>query len=79
MTRKTSIFHSAITVMVVGVLMIAAVPQVAAQAVIPAGSTVTENVPRGALAIGRSRQRNVLGWVSRKNSRKKRRPSQSPT
>ena len=31
-----------------------------------AGSVVTEDVPPGALAIGRSRQRNVEGWVSRR-------------
>ena len=31
-----------------------------------AGSVITENVPPGAMAIGRSRQRNVLGWVARR-------------
>jgi bifunctional UDP-N-acetylglucosamine pyrophosphorylase/glucosamine-1-phosphate N-acetyltransferase len=30
-----------------------------------AGSVVTEDVPAGALAIGRGRQRNVEGWVER--------------
>jgi len=30
------------------------------------GTTVTEDVPEDALAIGRARQRNVLGWVRRK-------------
>jgi bifunctional UDP-N-acetylglucosamine pyrophosphorylase/glucosamine-1-phosphate N-acetyltransferase len=31
-----------------------------------AGSVITENVPPGAMAIGRSRQRNVPGWVARR-------------
>jgi acetyltransferase-like isoleucine patch superfamily enzyme len=31
-----------------------------------AGTIITEDVPSGALAIGRSRQRNVDGWVARK-------------
>ena len=33
-----------------------------------AGSVITEDVPPGALGIGRGRQRNVLGWVLRKRS-----------
>jgi bifunctional UDP-N-acetylglucosamine pyrophosphorylase/glucosamine-1-phosphate N-acetyltransferase len=33
---------------------------------VAAGTTVTQDVPAGALAIGRSRQRNVLGWVKRR-------------
>ena len=40
-------------------------------AYVAAGSTVTEDVPGGALAIGRSRQRNVRGWVSRRKQREK--------
>jgi bifunctional UDP-N-acetylglucosamine pyrophosphorylase/glucosamine-1-phosphate N-acetyltransferase len=31
-----------------------------------AGSVITEDVPPGALAIGRSRQHNVTGWVERR-------------
>jgi len=31
-----------------------------------AGSVITENVPPGAIGVGRARQRNVLGWVLRK-------------
>jgi bifunctional UDP-N-acetylglucosamine pyrophosphorylase / glucosamine-1-phosphate N-acetyltransferase len=31
-----------------------------------AGSVITQNVPPGALAVGRAPQRNVEGWVSRK-------------
>jgi bifunctional UDP-N-acetylglucosamine pyrophosphorylase/glucosamine-1-phosphate N-acetyltransferase len=30
-----------------------------------AGSVITEDVPPGALAVGRARQRTVLGWVRR--------------
>jgi bifunctional UDP-N-acetylglucosamine pyrophosphorylase/glucosamine-1-phosphate N-acetyltransferase len=31
-----------------------------------AGSVITEDVPAGAIGIGRSEQRNVLDWVLRK-------------
>jgi bifunctional UDP-N-acetylglucosamine pyrophosphorylase/glucosamine-1-phosphate N-acetyltransferase len=31
-----------------------------------AGSVITENVPAGAIGVGRAKQRNVLGWVLRK-------------
>lgn len=31
-----------------------------------AGSVITEDVPAGAMAVGRSRQRNVEGWVERR-------------
>ena len=31
-----------------------------------AGSVITEDVPAGAIGVGRSKQRNVLGWVMRK-------------
>ena len=33
-----------------------------------AGSVITEDVPAGAIGVGRSKQRNVLGWVMRKRS-----------
>jgi len=33
-----------------------------------AGSVITENVPAGAIGVGRSRQRNVLEWVLRKRA-----------
>jgi bifunctional UDP-N-acetylglucosamine pyrophosphorylase/glucosamine-1-phosphate N-acetyltransferase len=33
------------------------------------GTTVTEDVPEDALAVGRVRQRNVLGWAKRKRGR----------
>jgi bifunctional UDP-N-acetylglucosamine pyrophosphorylase/glucosamine-1-phosphate N-acetyltransferase len=35
-------------------------------AYVAAGTTVTEDVPAGALAIGRARQKNVKGWVARR-------------
>lgn len=31
-----------------------------------AGSVITEDVPPGAIGVGRARQRNVIGWVLRK-------------
>ena len=31
-----------------------------------AGSVITEDVPAGAIGVGRAKQRNVLGWVLRK-------------
>jgi bifunctional UDP-N-acetylglucosamine pyrophosphorylase/glucosamine-1-phosphate N-acetyltransferase len=34
-------------------------------AVMAAGSTITEDVPEGALAIARARQRNIEGYASR--------------
>lgn len=36
-----------------------------------AGSVITEDVPPGAMAIGRSRQRNIFGWVLRKRANSK--------
>jgi bifunctional UDP-N-acetylglucosamine pyrophosphorylase/glucosamine-1-phosphate N-acetyltransferase len=35
-------------------------------AYIGAGSFVDQDVPPGALAVGRSRQRNIEGWVARR-------------
>ena len=31
-----------------------------------AGSVIDQDVPAGALGVGRAKQRNVLGWVLRK-------------
>ena len=31
-----------------------------------AGSVITQDVPPGAMAVARSRQRNVEGWVARR-------------
>jgi acetyltransferase-like isoleucine patch superfamily enzyme len=36
-----------------------------------AGSTITEDVPRNALALARQRQKNISGWVLRKRNKKK--------
>ena len=36
---------------------------------VAAGSTVTKDVPGDALAVARSRQRNIEGWVARKEGR----------
>lgn len=38
---------------------------------VAAGTTVTKDVPSGALAVGRARQENKAGWVERKNLIKK--------
>jgi len=37
-------------------------------AYVAAGSVVTEDVPPGAIGIGRARQRNVLGWVFKRRA-----------
>lgn len=43
-----------------------------AGAYVAAGSTVTDDVPSGALAVARGRQRNVAGWVAkRRGARRK--------
>jgi bifunctional UDP-N-acetylglucosamine pyrophosphorylase/glucosamine-1-phosphate N-acetyltransferase len=39
-------------------------------AYVAAGSSITEDVPPGALGIARGRQRNVEGWVERKNAQR---------
>ena len=33
-----------------------------------AGSVITDDVPAGAMAVGRAKQRNILGWVRLKRS-----------
>ena len=33
-----------------------------------AGSVIIEDVPAGALGVGRAKQRNILGWVARKRA-----------
>ena len=35
----------------------------------PPGSTITEDVPDGALAIGRGRQENKAGWVAKRKGK----------
>ena len=44
-------------------------------AFVGAGTTVTSNVPAGALAISRSDQKNIEGWVARKNARREKKKS----
>jgi len=39
-------------------------------AFVGAGTTVTSNVPAGALAVSRTDQKNIEGWVARKNARR---------
>jgi len=43
--------------------------EIAPHAFVAAGSTITKNVPIDALAIARDRQRNIEGWVARKEGR----------
>jgi bifunctional UDP-N-acetylglucosamine pyrophosphorylase/glucosamine-1-phosphate N-acetyltransferase len=38
-------------------------------AFVAAGSTITKNVPEAALAVARDRQRNIEGWVARREAR----------
>jgi bifunctional UDP-N-acetylglucosamine pyrophosphorylase/glucosamine-1-phosphate N-acetyltransferase len=45
--------------------------EVGDEAYVAAGSTVSRDVPPGALAIARSKQRNIEGWVKEKKRRKK--------
>ncbi|HUW77558.1 MAG TPA: bifunctional UDP-N-acetylglucosamine diphosphorylase/glucosamine-1-phosphate N-acetyltransferase GlmU [Candidatus Nanopelagicaceae bacterium] len=33
-----------------------------------AGSVITDDVPAGAMGVGRAKQRNILGWVARKRA-----------
>jgi bifunctional UDP-N-acetylglucosamine pyrophosphorylase / glucosamine-1-phosphate N-acetyltransferase len=43
---------------------------VEADAFVAAGSTITSNVPSGALGVARAKQRNVEGWVARMRPRR---------
>jgi len=47
------------------------------EAYVAAGSTVTGDVPAGALAIARSRQRNLKGWTARQKKKKKAPPKKA--
>ncbi|MGQ9824598.1 MAG: DapH/DapD/GlmU-related protein [Desulfotomaculales bacterium] len=44
--------------------------EVGAGAVVGAGSTITKNVPPGALGVARGRQRVIERWRERKSARK---------
>jgi bifunctional UDP-N-acetylglucosamine pyrophosphorylase/glucosamine-1-phosphate N-acetyltransferase len=44
-------------------------------AYVGAGSTVTRDVPEGALALTRVPQKNVEGWAERRKARKEEKPS----
>jgi len=35
-------------------------------AYIAAGTTVTHDVPKGALCVGRAKEKNIEGWVARR-------------
>jgi bifunctional UDP-N-acetylglucosamine pyrophosphorylase / glucosamine-1-phosphate N-acetyltransferase len=48
--------------------MLVAPREIGAGSYVAAGSAITEDVPPGAMGIGRSRQRNVLGWVFRRRA-----------
>jgi bifunctional UDP-N-acetylglucosamine pyrophosphorylase/glucosamine-1-phosphate N-acetyltransferase len=43
--------------------------QIGQNAYIAAGSTITEDVPAGALGIARGRQENKEGWVDKRSSK----------
>ena len=51
--------------------MLVAPVQIGNGAYTAAGSVITENVPAGAMGVGRAKQRNVLGWVLRKRPNSK--------
>jgi len=46
-------------------------------AFVAAGSTITKDVPEDALAVARDKQRNIEGWVARKEGRAPARPAKS--
>ncbi len=46
--------------------MLVAPVQIGDGAYTAAGSVITDNVPPGAMAVGRAQQRNIRGWVRRK-------------
>jgi bifunctional UDP-N-acetylglucosamine pyrophosphorylase/glucosamine-1-phosphate N-acetyltransferase len=48
--------------------MIVAPVQVGDGAYTAAGSVISQDVPPGALAVARARQRNVEGWVARRRA-----------
>ncbi len=51
--------------------------RIAPHAFLAAGSTITTDVPEDALAVSRARQRNIEGWVARKEGRAAPRPTRT--
>ena len=49
--------------------MLVAPVEIGDNAYTAAGSVITEDVPPGALGVGRAKQRNIEGWVERKRGR----------
>ncbi len=49
--------------------------EIAARGFVAAGSTITRDVGEDALAVARGRQRNIEGWVARKEGRRPARPA----
>jgi bifunctional UDP-N-acetylglucosamine pyrophosphorylase/glucosamine-1-phosphate N-acetyltransferase len=52
--------------------------RIAPHAFVAAGSTITKDVPEEALAVARDRQRNIEGWVARREGRAPARASSAP-
>ncbi len=46
---------------------------------VAAGSTITQDIPEGALGVARGRQRNIEGWTSRTKAKKISRPTPGPS
>jgi bifunctional UDP-N-acetylglucosamine pyrophosphorylase/glucosamine-1-phosphate N-acetyltransferase len=44
--------------------------EIGADSYIAAGSVITDNVPSGALGLGRGRQVNKPGWVAQRRKKK---------
>ncbi len=55
--------------------MLVAPVRVGENATTAAGSVITQDVPDGALAVGRSKQRNVPGWAARRAALRKKKES----
>lgn len=51
--------------------------RIAPHGFVAAGSTITTDVPEDALAVARGRQRNIEGWVARREGRAPARPKRS--
>jgi len=53
--------------------------RIAEDAFVAAGSTVTKNVPAGALAVAREKQKNIEGWVARRRASTRAKPNPGAT